>query len=79
MDIKRLRIISKRIGGQTFIIGFEDKPEQGFVADLEKGVYWPPRSFPSIFAHTDGGWIHYAFPKDKEVLGCVAQLKRVGE
>jgi hypothetical protein len=78
MNVNRLIIKGKQTGEDIYLIGFEDESEQGFVANLEHGLRWYPHSAHSIFGHSDG-WEPYNRPRDREILGRLARLKRAGE
>lgn len=78
MNVNRLIIKGKQKGEQIYLIGFEDEPEQGFIANLEHGLRWYPHSIHSMFGCRNG-WAPYNSPRDREILDRVAQLKRAGE
>jgi hypothetical protein len=78
MNLNRLIIKGKQTGEDIYLIGFEDESKQGFVANLEHGLRWYPHSAHSIFGHSDG-WEPYNRPRDREILGRLARLKRAGE
>jgi hypothetical protein len=78
MNLNRLIIKGKIEGEDIFLIGFEDEPEQGFIANLEHGLRWYPHSVHSIFG-TSSGWKPYDSPKNREILERVVWLKRAGE
>lgn len=77
MNANRLIIKGKQEGKQIFLIGFEDDPKQGFIANLEQCLRWYPHSIHSIFGHN--GWEPYDNPRDTEILKRVVWLKRAGE
>ena len=78
MNLNRLIIKGKQMGQEIYLIGFADEPEEGFIANLEHGLRWYPHSVHSIFGHSDG-WEPYNSPRDREILGRLARLKRAGE
>jgi hypothetical protein len=78
MNLNRLIIKGKQMGQEIYLIGFAGEPEEGFIANLEHGLRWYPHSVHSIFGHSDG-WEPYNRPRDREILGRLARLKRAGE
>ena len=78
MNLNRLIIKGKQMGQEIYLIGFAGEPEEGFIANLEQGLRWYPHSVHSIFGHSDG-WEPYNSPRDREILGRLARLKRAGE
>jgi len=78
MNINRLIIKGKREGENIILIGFEDEPEQGFIANLEHGLRWYAHNVQSIFGRSEG-WAPYNSSRDRKVLEQVARLKRAGE
>ncbi len=78
MNLNRLIIKGKQYGKDIDLIGFEDEPEQGFIANLAHGLRWYPHSVHSISGHSSG-WELYNTPRDREILERVVRLKRAGE
>jgi hypothetical protein len=78
MNLNRLIIKGKQEGENIYLIGFEDEPEQGFIANLEHNLRWYPHSVHSILGNSSG-WKPYDSPKNREILERVVRLKRADE